>query len=375
LTVSDGRTSDSTSKTVSISVVVQVDCLTPLEFPPSTNVKVKLYAHTPEGRALGDTPLTINIKSKGSYAGYTSGGTTYPNGTAFIDILTPPSSKDSPYNMTIYSQNQFIAWYELKVLPQLSVLISTSTSIEQIYVPGSYDFVCTGTVIDKETTEPVTGFGAYSIELKDEKGNVIPPEYTNYGVQASTFTFKAKTFDYYFQKFGEKYVEHTLTLKMTFRKTDPIRYIDASITVTVHMKPPYVQAVPVSSSVTIGTDTFGFAFKDASGKPYEGLTASNIRITVIDPDGNQRSTDDPVNPIRYTWNDANKYIAIAYTFDKVGTYKIVVEYIGLPFAQQPQTFPIQVSEAPPPVPSILTNPYVIAFIVLIILILIWRRRR
>jgi hypothetical protein len=78
---------------------------------------------------------------------------------------------------------------------------------------------------------------------------------------------------------------------------------------------------------------------------------------------------------KYYFNDVDKTMTIVYTFDKVGTYKIVVKYSGLPFYQDPSTFTVTASEAPSPIPSILTNPYVIGFIVLIILILIFRRRK
>jgi PKD repeat protein len=368
LTVSDGRTSDSTSKTVSISVVVQVDCLTPLEFPPSTNVKVKLLAKSEStGQALSNIGLTVMImpKSEANYAGYTKSGVTGSDGTVEIEILTPPYSKYSPYNMTVSYENKIIKCFDLKVLPQLAVKV-ISFNYEQVYKPGTYDFSYTGSIVDKETESPVSDFSAYSISLKDEKGTQIPVEYTDYSVAGSSFTFKAKLYDYY-----KSYAEHTVTLTITFRKTG---YIDGTLTATAKMTAPTVMAVVESSSVTVGKNTFTIAFRDKYGQPYAGITEQNIEVIITDPNGVSMSTANELKD-KYYFNDVDKAITIVYTFDKVGTYKIVVKYSGLPFYQDPSTFTVTASEAPSPVPSILTNPFVIGFIVLIFLILIFRRRK
>lgn len=368
LTVSDRRTSDSISKTVSISIEVQVDCLTLLEFPPSTNVKVKLLAKSAStGQALSNIGLTVMIapKSEANYAGYTKSGVTGTDGTVEIEILTPPYSKYSPYNMTVSYENKIIKRFDLKVLPQLAVKV-ISFNYEQVYKPGTYDFSYTGSIVDKETESPVLDFSAYSISLKDEKGTQIPVEYTDYSVAGSSFTFKAKLYDYY-----KSYAEHTVTLTITFRKTG---YIDGTLTATAKMTAPTVMAVVESSSVTVGKNTFTIAFRDKYGQPYAGLTEQNIEVIITDPNGVSMSTANELRD-KYYFNDVDKAITIVYTFDKVGTYKIVVKYSGLPFYQDPSAFTVSASEAPSPIPSILTNPFVIGFIALIFLILIFRRRR
>ena len=368
LTVSDGRTSDSIPKTVSISVTIQVDCLTLLEFPPSTNVKVKLLAKSAStGQALSNIGLTVMImpKSEANYAGYTKSGVTGTDGTVEIEVLTPPYSKYSPYNMTVSYENKIIKYFDLKVLPQLAVKV-VSFNYEQVYKPGAYDFSYTGSVVDKETQSPVSEFSAYSISFKDEKGTQIPIEYTDYSVAGSSFTFKAKLYDYY-----KSYAEHTLTLTITFRKTG---YIDGTLTATAKMTAPTVMAVVESSSVAVGKNTFTIAFRDKYGQPYTGITEQNIEVIITDPNGVSMSTANELKD-KYYFNDVDKAITIVYTFDKVGTYKIVVKYSGLPFYQDPSTFTVTASEAQSPVPSILTNPFVIGFIVLIFLILIFRRRR
>jgi hypothetical protein len=78
--------------------------------------------------------------------------------------------------------------------------------------------------------------------------------------------------------------------------------------------------------------------------------------------------------LQYTFSGATKSITVAYTFSKPGTYKVVVKYSGLAFYQEPSVFAVTTSEAPS-IPPILTNPYVLAFIGLIILIVLVRRRK
>jgi len=133
-------------------------------------------------------------------------------------------------------------------------------------------------------------------------------------------------------------------------------------------------AIVESSSVTVGKNTFTIAFRDKYGQPYTGITEQNIEVIITDPNGVSMSTANELKD-KYYFNDVDKAITIVYTFDKVGTYKVVVKYSGLPFYQDPSTFTVTSSEAPSPIPSILTNPFVIGFIALIFLILIFRRRR
>jgi len=374
LTVTDDEgTTDTATVTITVTspeIIVDWWCSQyPSGVPPSTNVIITLCAKSKTtGQPMSNIGLTIIImpKSEANYVGYTQGGVTGTDGIANIEILTPPSSKYSPYNMTVSYEGKIIACFNLYVLPQLAVKV-ISFNYEQVYKPGDYDFIYTGSIVDKESmSEPISDFSAYSITLKDEKGTTIPFEYTSYSVSASTFTFKAKVYDYY-----KSYTEHTLTLTITFRKTG---FIDGTLTATAKMTAPTVMAIVESSSVTVGKNTFTIAFRDKYGQPYTGITEQNIEVIITDPNGVSMSTANELKD-KYYFNDVDKAITIVYTFDKVGTYKVVVKYSGLPFYQDPSTFTVTSSEAPSPIPSILTNPFVIGFIALIFLILIFRRRR
>jgi len=365
LTVSDGRTSDTTSKAVTISPQqFSVDCLTLLQFPPNTAVSIKLLARTSDGNPLSGVSFTVTIMPKGDYAG--TSVTTQPtssDGTVVFTITSPPYSKYSPYNMTVNYQGQTVTWFDFYVLPKIAIK-QVSFNYEQVYTPGSYDFSYSGSLVDAEDmSTPLTDVSAYSKTLVDEKGTAIPVEYTNWIQSGNSFTFQAKTYDYY-----KSYNSHTLTLTIVFKKSG---YIDGVLNVTAKMVAPTIMAVVESSSVPVGKDTFTIAFKDRYGQPYAGLTEQNIEVVITDPDGVSMST---ATQLQYTFSGATKSITVAYTFSKPGTYKVVVKYSGLAFYQEPSVFTVTTSEAPT-IPPILTNPYVLGFIGLIILIALLRRRK
>jgi PKD repeat protein len=365
LTVSDGKTSDTTSKAITISPQkFPVDCLTLLQFPPNTAVSIKLLAKTSGGNPLSGVSFTVTILPKGDYAG--TSVTTQPtssDGTVVFTITSPPYSKLSPYNMTVNYQEQTVAWFDFYVLPKIAIK-QVSFNYEQVYTPGSYDFSYSGSLVDAEDmSTPLIDVSAYSKTLVDEKGTAIPVEYTNWNQQGNSFTFQAKTYDYY-----KSYDTHTLTLTIVFRKSG---YIDGVLNATAKMVAPTIMAVVESSSVPVGKDTFTIAFKDKYGQPYAGLTEQNIEVTITDPDGVSMST---ATQLQYTFSGATKSITVAYTFSKIGTYKVVVKYSGLAFYQEPSVFTVTTSEAPS-IPPILTNPYVLVFIGLIILIVLLRRRK
>jgi PKD repeat protein len=370
LTVSDGRTSDTTSKAVTISPQqFSVDCLTLLQFPPNTAEQIKLLARTSDGNSLGNVSFTVTIMPKGDYAG--TSVTTQPtssDGTVVFIITSPPYSKLSPYNMTVNYQGQTVTWFDFYVLPKIAIK-QVSFNYEQVYTPGSYDFSYSGSLVDAEDmSTPLTDVSAYSNTLVDEKGTAIPVEYTNWNQQGNSFTFQAKTYDYY-----KSYNSHTLTLTIVFKKSG---YIDGVLNATAKMVAPTIMSIPESSSITVGRDTFTIAFKDRYGQPYAGLTEQNIEVSITDPDGNIMSTTstNPATQLQYTFSKATESITVAYTFSKPGTYKIVVAYSGLPFYQSPDTYYVTASEAST-IPPILTNPYVLGFIGLIILIALLRRRK
>jgi len=161
-----------------------------------------------------------------------------------------------------------------------------------------------------------------------------------------------------------------LTLTLTFTKTG---YCPGTISVKARMGPPTVVAVISSTSITAGTNLIKISFKDKQGQPYPTLTESNIEVIITTPSGMTLSTSSElVN--RYYFDDATKTITINYEFKEIGTYKITVNYLNLPFPQESQTFSVNVVEESV-IPPTLTNPYVIGFIAFIILILLLRRRR
>lgn len=346
-----------------------VSVLTLLKFPPNTPEPITLLAQGSDGKPLSGVSFTVNIMPKEEYSGTSvTTDVTKSDGTVTFNITTPPYSKYSPYNMTVYYQGKIVASCDFYVLPKIAIK-QVSFSYEQVYTPGSYDFSYSGSLVDAEDmSTPLTDVSAYSKTLIDEKGTEIPVGYTSWSQQGNSFTFQARTFDYY-----GKYDSHTLTLTIYFSKSG---YIDGVLKVTAKMVAPTVMSIIESSSVSVGTDTFTIAFKDRNGKEYPGLTEYNIEVSITDPDRNTKSTasTNPATQLQYTFNDAKKAITVAYTFSKVGTYTIVVKYSGLGFYQSPDTFYVTAYEAPS-IPPILTNPYVYGFIGLIILIALLRRRK
>jgi len=374
LTVTDDEGTRDTS-TVQISVTtpeIKVDCLTLLQFAPSTDAQITLLARSVStGNTMSGISFTVRIEPKAE-AGYSGTSittdTTKSDGTVTFKITSPPYSKYSPYNMTVYYQEKVIASFNFYVLPKIAIT-QASFNYEQVYTPGSYDFSYSGSLVDAEDkSTPLTDVSAYSKTLVDEKGTAIPVEYTNWNQQGNSFTFQAKTYDYY-----KSYNSHTLTLTIVFRKSG---YIDGVLNATAKMVAPTIMSIPESSSITVGRDTFTIAFKDRYGQKYDGLTEYNIEVSITDPDGNIMSTasTNPSTQLQYTFSKATESITVAYTFSKPGTYKIVVAYSGLPFYQSPDTYYVTASEAPS-IPPILTNPYVLGFIGLIILIALLRRRK
>jgi len=371
LTVTDDEGTTDTA-TVQISVTtpeIKVDCLTLLQFAPSTDVQITLQARSAStGNLMSGISFTVNVVLRegvqGDYAGTSiTTDTTKSDGTVTFKITSPPYSKYSPYNMTVYYQEKVIAWFDFYVLPKIAIT-QVSFNYEQVYTPGSYDFSYSGSLVDAEDkSTPLTDVSAYSKTLVDEKGTAIPVEYTNWNQQGNSFTFQAKTYDYY-----KSYNSHTLTLTIVFKKSG---YIDGVLNATAKMVAPTVMAVVESSSVPVGKDTFTIAFKDRYGQPYAGLTEQNIEVIITDPSGVSMST---ATQLQYTFSGATKSITVAYTFSNPGTYKVVVKYSGLAFYQEPSVFTITTSEAPS-IPPILTNPYVLGFIGLIILIALLRRRK
>jgi hypothetical protein len=312
--------------------------------------------------------FTVNIVLREGVQGDYSGtsvttASTKSDGTVTFTITSPPYSKYSPYNMTVYYQGKDIAWFDFYVLPKIAVK-QISFNYEQVYTPGSYDFSYSGSLVDfEDMSTPLSDAWAYSKTLTDEKGTPIPEGYTSWSQQGNSFTFQAKTYDYY-----KSYDSHTLTLTIVFKKTG---YIDGVLNATAKMVAPTIMAVVESSSVTVGKDTYTIAFKDRYGQPYAGLTEQNIEVVITDPDGVSMST---ATQLQYTFSGATKSITVAYTFSKTGAYKVVVKYSGLAFYQEPSVFTVTTSETPT-IPPILTNPYVLSFIGLLILIALLRRRK
>jgi PKD repeat protein len=381
LTITDIRgTTKSIQKPVTITVEPPtLTILTLLEFPPSTQVNIKVLVTDKSGNKISGATVTLSIAPipEINYAGTTKSSDTGPDGVATISILSPPSSLYK-YNATISclgTTNSYI----LKVLPQILVK-TTQFNYEQTYKPGDYDFIYSGQTVDKETgviisddpnTPEYEGCALVFKELKDETGKVIPSNYIYYESSGGAFTFKAKVYDYYASiNPNFNYEPKTLTLTLIFARTG---YVQGILNVTAKMGPPSIVAVIGSTSVTVGTNSFKIAFKDKQGQPYAGLTASNIEVVITTPSGTTLSTSRELAN-KYYFDDSTKTITVAYDFTELGTYKITVNFFGLPFTQPSYTFNVNCTQASV-VPPILTNPYVIGFIGLIILILLLRRRK
>ncbi|MGP3705207.1 MAG: PKD domain-containing protein [Candidatus Bathyarchaeota archaeon] len=371
LTVTDGRSTDTTAKSITIIYEITVDCLTLLEFPPSANVDVKLLAKdVATGKTVSGISLTLIIEPKGTYTGFTKSGITGSDGTTTITILTPSRSQDSPYNMTVLYENKVVKCFSLKVLPQLAIK-QISFSTEQIYKPGDFDFVYKGSIVNRETDEPVLYVSASTISLTDEKGVQVSNDYILYQASGNSFTLQAKVFDFYKSiNPSFNYETHTLTLKITFKKTG---WISTELTATAKMTPPSVVAIISPTSIPIGSNKIIIAFKDKYNQPYKGISENNIEVIITDPDGVSMTTANELKD-RYTFSDADKSITIVYSFNKIGTYKVIVKYSGLPFYQEPQVFNISTYETPS-IPPLLTNPYFIGFVALIVLAILLRRRK
>jgi PKD repeat protein len=372
LTVSDGYSSNTAYQTVNVQALTPpvINVLTLLEFPPSTQVDIKIYV-TRDASPLSGATVTLNIPAvpEANYGGTTKSSSTGSDGIAIITIISPPTSLYSPYKMTI-SCLSVSNTYDLKVLPQILVK-TTQFNYEQTYKPGDYDFIYSGQTVDKESGVIVSDCALAAKELKDEAGNVIAATYTYYDASGGAFTFKAKVYDYYASiNPNFNYEIKTLTLTLTFAKTG---YIKGTLNVTAKIGPPSIVAVIGSTSITVGTNSFKVAFKDKQGQPYTGLTASNIEVIITTPSGTTMSTSRELSS-KYYFDDSTKTITVSYDFTELGTYKITVNYFGLPFTQASQTFSVSCVQASV-IPPILTNPYVLGFIGLIILILLLRRRK
>jgi PKD repeat protein len=379
LTITDIRgTTKSTQKPVTITVEPPtLTLLTLLEFPPSTQVNIKVLVTDKSGNKISGATVTLSIAPipEINYAGTTKSSDTGSDGVATISILSPPSSLYK-YNATISCLGTTNS-YTLKVLPQ--ILVKTiQFNYEQTYKPGDYDFIYSGQTVDKETgviisDDPTTpeyeGCALVFKELKDETGKVIPNDYIHYESSGGAFTFKAKVYDYYASiNPNFNYEPKTLTLTLIFARTG---YAQGILNVTAKMGPPSIVAVIGSTSVTVGANSFKIAFKDKQGQPYAGLTASNIEVVITSPSGTTMSTSRELAD-KYYFDDGTKTITVSYEFSELGTYKITVNFFGLPFTQPSYTFNVDCTQASV-VPPILTNPYVWGFIGLIFLILLLRR--
>lgn len=372
LTITDIRgTTKSTQKSVTITVEPPtLMLLTLLEFPPSTQVNIKVLVTDKSGNKISGATVTLSIAPipEINYAGTTKSSDTGSDGVATISILSPPSSLYK-YNATISCLGTTNR-YTLKVLPQ--ILVKTiQFNYEQTYKPGDYDFIYSGQTVDKETGVIVSDCALATKELKDETGKVIPNDYIYYESSGGAFTFKAKVYDYYANiNPNFNYEPKTLTLTLIFTKTG---YIQGTLNVTAKIGPPSIVAVISSTSVTVGANSFKISFKDKQGQPYAGLIASNIEVVITTPSGKTLSTSRELAD-KYYFDDGTKTITVSYEFSELGTYKITVNFFGLPFTQPSYTFNVNCTQANV-LPPILTNPYVIGFIGLIILILLLRRRK
>lgn len=372
LTVKDERTSSQTQQLLTISEgPPELSVLTLLEFPPSSEVNVQVLVKSKAtGNPISGVTVTMQIKDKpeANYAGTIKSSVTDSNGIATIQFLSPPSS--------LYTYNVSFSCLEaslnmlLKVLPQILVK-TVQFNYEQTYSPGDYDFIYMGQTIDRETGVLISDCAVTFKQVKDDKGNIIRDEYTFYTSSGGAFTFKAKVYDYFASvNPAFNYEPKTLTLTMTFAKSG---YVKGTLNVTAKIGPPSILAVISSTSISVGTSSLKIAFKDKQGNPYIGLTGSNVEVVITTPSGTTLSTLRELRD-KYYFDDATKTITVSYTFTETGTYKVTVNYVNLPFPQSSQTFNVNVSEANV-VPPILTNPYVIGFIVLIIIIILLRRKR
>jgi len=174
--------------------------LTILEFPPSTQVEVKVLVKSSRtGEPLPGKTVTLTVKPvpEANYGGITKSASSGSDGVAVIVITTPPSSLYT-YDATITCEGATLS-EKLRVLPQIFVR-TVEFNYEQSYKPGDYDFVYSGQTVDKETGILISDCALSSKKLEDEFGNVISSEYIYYTSSGGAFTFKARVFDYFASK-------------------------------------------------------------------------------------------------------------------------------------------------------------------------------
>jgi len=373
LTVTDGVTSDTATQDLAItSIPPNVQILTTLQFPPSTEVGVEiLVTHATTGVPLSGQSVSLSILpvSAVGFSGISKSGITGTDGKVLITFLSPPSSAYT-YDVVVTCSGTTVNTI-MKIFPKLSIR-QVSFSAIQVYKPGEYDFSYEGEIIDKESATSVSEAILKSLILNDSEGRIVPEQFIHpIELLGSRFIVRARLYDYYASVVPDfSYQEKTLTFSVNFGKEG---YMDGGLIVSVKMTPPTVVAVVSKTRVTLGDISIKVAFKDSFGNPYTALMSDNVEVIVTSPTGISMSTLTDLAD-KYYFDATTKTMTISYTFNEEGQYKLTVKYVGMPFEQPPQTFTITSSPGLA-VPPILTNPYFLGFIVFIVIIVLMRRRR
>jgi len=370
----DGPTTPSLTLTIDKSYNVEavftlvpkptISVLTLLKFPPSENVNVTVYVTDQNNQPMQNKMVTMSILDSSGTVLRQASSPTGSDGKANIVITSP--SKSGTYNATFTVDTSTIS-QPLYVLPKIVIVLSSDYSKSQVYKPGSYDFKLEAQIQDTDGNM-LSGYSV-SWELKDAiTGTAVSTDYTSLTVQLSRVVLQAKIYDWYrsinptFQ-----YKEEGIYVKLRVYK--PETHIENTFIDTVTMKPPYLGAL-VPSSLPLGNPGITISIRDPYGNVPQ-ITLDNVEVIIQTPSGSSYSTrTELVNKVTMVSGD----ISIAFKFEEQGEYKVVVRYYNLQWTQPDQTYNVYVLAESQPI-SILTNPYIIGAIVLIVLIILFRRRK
>jgi len=367
LTVSDGRTAVSTSKTITIGLEpCNVDVLTPLNFPPNTEVHVKvLVTGTQTNNVMANVMVTMQILDSSGTVLRVSSQKTGSDGVAIIPITTP--SKTGEYNATFAVGERFVKWQKLYVLPKLIIYPTEYRSL-QMYIPGDYDLNLRAEIRDSDNNV-VTGFNIQKISLVDvSSGKNVDLAYINVRIETYTIMLQARMYDWYkAQDPTFQYSERQVRIEIVVAKTSHITGVFSDV---VKMIPPYLR-VTMPTTLLVGHSGITIAVRDPYGNVPEGITLDNIEVIIQTPSGATYST-------RHELYDKcvmiRGDISIAFPFNEPGEYKIIIKYYNLPWSQPTETRSVYVRSEEPSY-TVLTNPYVLGAIAFFIILIIATRRR
>jgi hypothetical protein len=268
-----------------------------------------------------------------------------------IAIFSYGFTTGGTYSLDFYDAdlNVFVKSFTLTV--KISLIIISETQLTQTYdLSGDVDFNAVFRV--KAGTNYTSDFNIVNLTLIDEKtGNSIP--YESYKEDYSIYV-KAYLFKYY----G---TADDRDIRLSFELSSNT-YLGISYSLTVKMTKPTIVVYMTDSSGQLiksfvtGTNTFYVKF-EAKGL---NVNPSDVNITVINPEGVKSS----ISPYDIVPAGTN-IVKVTYTFEKTGTYVLVIELHGV-VEMQPKTFTYSVNE--PYNFFRYDNPFFVALVIIAILV-------